>query len=428
MTKVMHNEKGMELLQIDTLLVGNRYREEFGDVKALARSIDRYGLLHPIVVDSKGQLVAGERRLRACKSLEWKTIPARRIDEVSEDIKKEIELEENIKRKDFTWQEQVKAVRDLFKVKQKIGGISVKGKTGGFTLADLASYLGVSVGTISQDISLANAMDGDEELEFSKNKLTALKLHRSKKEKAILRALSEKITVNVSNAILIKGDATLKLPKLESESADMVFTDPPFGKNLEMKADLRTGEKPYEDNPVKVFQDLQIVVKEYYRILKNDRVMLMFFDIIHYHKVITMCEEVGFLVCALPLFWCKTGGGGACPNDTYYAMNTECILHCQKGSRPLNNPGQPNFKVCERVPSQQKIHETQRPIELLKYYIEQHTLPDELVVDGYAGSFSVGVSAIELGRKVWGCEKKEENYAKALLALEELKNKEIENV
>ena len=428
MAKAMRDETGVERINIDSLLVGNRYREEFGDVKALARSIERYGLIHPIVIDNEGQLVAGERRLRACKSLKMKLIQVRRIDEVSDDIKREIELEENIKRKDFTWQEQVKAVRDLFKVKQRIGGVSVKGKTGGFTLADLASYLGVSVGTVSQDISLANAMSEDEDLECSKNKLTALKLHKSKKEKAILRALAEKITVNVDNAILINGDSTLELAKLESESADMVFTDPPFGKNLEMKADLRTGEKPYEDNPVKVFQDLSIVVGEYYRILKQDRVMLMFFDITHYHKVITMCEEVGFLVCALPLFWCKTGGGGACPNDTYYAMNTECILHCQKGSRSLNMPGQPNFKVCERVPSQQKIHETQRPVELLKYYIEQHTLPDELVIDGYAGSFSVGVSAIELGRRVWGCEKKEENYAKALLALEELKNEEIENV
>lgn len=189
-----------------------------------------------------------------------------------------------------------------------------------------------------------------------------------------------------------------------------------------MKAELRTGEKPYEDDPVKVFSDLKICVGEYYRILKNDRVMLVFFDIMHYHTLVKLCEEAGFLVCALPLFWCKTGGGGACPNDTYYAMNTECILHCQKGSRPLNHPGQPNFKVVERVPAQVKVHETQRPTELLKYYIEQHTTPGELVIDGYAGSGSTLISAFECGRQAWGCEKKKENYVKALLEIEKLKS------
>jgi hypothetical protein len=45
------------------------------DSRSLARSIRDVGLLHPIVVTSKGHLVAGARRLEACRILGWKKIP-----------------------------------------------------------------------------------------------------------------------------------------------------------------------------------------------------------------------------------------------------------------------------------------------------------------------------------------------------------------
>lgn len=45
--------------------VGKRFRKDMGDVAALARSINKLGLLQPIVIDRDGVLIAGERRLRA---------------------------------------------------------------------------------------------------------------------------------------------------------------------------------------------------------------------------------------------------------------------------------------------------------------------------------------------------------------------------
>ena len=48
------------------ITVGQRHRKEFGDLLALARSInDRGGLIHPIAVTAHNELIAGERRLRA---------------------------------------------------------------------------------------------------------------------------------------------------------------------------------------------------------------------------------------------------------------------------------------------------------------------------------------------------------------------------
>jgi ParB family chromosome partitioning protein len=64
-------------MSIGNVRVGERTRRDLGDVVALAESIDDIGLLHPITVDETGRLLAGARRLAACKHLGWTEIPAR---------------------------------------------------------------------------------------------------------------------------------------------------------------------------------------------------------------------------------------------------------------------------------------------------------------------------------------------------------------
>jgi ParB family chromosome partitioning protein len=59
---------------ISSIAVGTRHRRDMGDVDGLARSIADVGLLHPIVVTPDGKLIAGERRLAACRQLGWADI------------------------------------------------------------------------------------------------------------------------------------------------------------------------------------------------------------------------------------------------------------------------------------------------------------------------------------------------------------------
>lgn len=61
---------------IEQINIGNRFRKDMGDIDALAKSITELGLLQPIVISENYQLIAGERRLQACKSLGWSEIPA----------------------------------------------------------------------------------------------------------------------------------------------------------------------------------------------------------------------------------------------------------------------------------------------------------------------------------------------------------------
>jgi ParB/RepB/Spo0J family partition protein len=87
---------------ISEVTVGERRREEMGDLAGLAQSLARYGLLQPIVVDDALRLVAGGRRLEAAKRLGWTSIEVKRLGELTDAERAEIELEENIRRKDFT--------------------------------------------------------------------------------------------------------------------------------------------------------------------------------------------------------------------------------------------------------------------------------------------------------------------------------------
>jgi hypothetical protein len=66
---------GTDKRAIAEIGVGERHRRDLGNIDDLAASIEDIGLLHAIVVDENGRLLAGARRLAACKLLRWTTIP-----------------------------------------------------------------------------------------------------------------------------------------------------------------------------------------------------------------------------------------------------------------------------------------------------------------------------------------------------------------
>lgn len=67
-------------MHIDQIEVGYRYRRDLGDLRGLAASIAGVGLLHPVVVTPDGRLIAGQRRLAACRELGWTEVPVTVVD------------------------------------------------------------------------------------------------------------------------------------------------------------------------------------------------------------------------------------------------------------------------------------------------------------------------------------------------------------
>jgi ParB/RepB/Spo0J family partition protein len=88
----------MQKLAINKIRVRGRFRKNLGDINSLAASIEEAGLLHPIVVRPDGRLIAGERRLVACKKLGWTSVPVTVVN-LNEVIRGE--FAENAHRKNF---------------------------------------------------------------------------------------------------------------------------------------------------------------------------------------------------------------------------------------------------------------------------------------------------------------------------------------
>lgn len=70
----------MPTIPLEQIVIGERDREDLGDLADLKASIAGVGLLHPIAVTSDHKLIAGGRRLAAIRELGWATTPITVVD------------------------------------------------------------------------------------------------------------------------------------------------------------------------------------------------------------------------------------------------------------------------------------------------------------------------------------------------------------
>lgn len=99
------------LVDIDKIVVGDRIRKDFGDIQELADDIKENGLINPPTVNKDYMLLAGERRLRACKLLGWPQIPVTMLDTKDEAHDLAVEMSENNLRRNFTGSELAEGIR-----------------------------------------------------------------------------------------------------------------------------------------------------------------------------------------------------------------------------------------------------------------------------------------------------------------------------
>lgn len=104
------------LVEIDKIVVEGRIRKDFGDLQELADDIRENGLINPPVVTPELRLIAGERRLRACKLLGYEQIEVRVMTVKDYEHQLRLEISENENRKEFTFSERVEWVRRLEQV------------------------------------------------------------------------------------------------------------------------------------------------------------------------------------------------------------------------------------------------------------------------------------------------------------------------
>lgn len=157
--------KQIQDIELDKI-VPNRYqpRHEFSDdsIKELAETLDKDGLLQPIVVREDGEdhyeIIAGERRYRAAKSLNWETIPAI-VNNMNDDQAASLALIENLQREDLNPIDEAKAYTNLMKLND-------------LTQTALAKDMGKSQSYVANKLRLLK-LDDDVQKALIEGKITA---------------------------------------------------------------------------------------------------------------------------------------------------------------------------------------------------------------------------------------------------------------
>ena len=103
---------------ITAIIVKERVRKDLGDLDPLMKSMHKYGQFSPLLLTRKLELVAGHRRLTAARQLGWKSVEVLCIDRNTDAERLEIELQENVYRKDFSAEELLEGYRRLEKLLQ----------------------------------------------------------------------------------------------------------------------------------------------------------------------------------------------------------------------------------------------------------------------------------------------------------------------
>ncbi|MDW4344991.1 ParB N-terminal domain-containing protein [Staphylococcus saprophyticus] len=107
------------LINIGKVTVGKRIRKDYGDITSLADDIEDRGLINPPVVTPDYELIAGERRLRALKKLDYKQIEVRVMSVEDYEHQLKIEISENEERKEFTYSERMDYAQQLERIEAK---------------------------------------------------------------------------------------------------------------------------------------------------------------------------------------------------------------------------------------------------------------------------------------------------------------------
>ncbi len=104
-------------MQVHDIIIKNRIRKNLGDITALMESMRQYGLLNPIMINTENELIAGHRRLESARRLGWDTIEVMVLQKESELEKLELEIEENVQRKNLTPEELADAYDRMERLK-----------------------------------------------------------------------------------------------------------------------------------------------------------------------------------------------------------------------------------------------------------------------------------------------------------------------
>jgi site-specific DNA-methyltransferase (adenine-specific) len=238
------------------------------------------------------------------------------------------------------------------------------------------------------------------------------------------------------------SDALLFLKKMDSESVDFIYIDPPYycQKNFGEFDDRWESVQDY-------IASLKPQFVESKRILKEHGNICVHVDWHASHWVRVALEEVfGEDNFRNEIVWCYSSGGASNKHFSrkhdslfVYAKNEDkCRFNPMREPYPRDYGDRPGFHPDGRIMNdwwqigilsttakERSGYPTQKPLQLLERLIQAYTNEGDTVLDYYCGSGTTGVAAKGLGRKYILVDK---NQTAIDTANERLKTKGFEEI
>ena len=213
----------------------------------------------------------------------------------------------------------------------------------------------------------------------------------------------------MSKIELMKGDCLEMMKSIPDGSVDLCVSDIPYKLTGGGKGDGANSKRPkgiLEDNSqlmkVPKFEDW---LPELYRVMKSGTHLYLMCNFKNLNDLMNKSLAVGFKHINL-LVWEKNN----CTPSQFYMKNCEYTLLLRKGkSKYINDIG--GSKTVHKFNNiiGNKVHPTEKPEELMKFYVENSSNRGDTVLDMFMGSGSTGVACVNINRNFVGVEL-DENY------------------
>ena len=404
-------------LDPSTIIVDERARKDYGNLEEFAENLKlTNGPIQPITINTERHLLAGGRRLSACLlgGINPVLFLVRDVTVGAVDYK-EIELFENLYRKELTWQERAKLEREIYELKRR---------TEGWSQARLAEELGQSVGALNRHVQLGRVLEKVPELADAKTEDEAWKKMRQMEERVLLQELKKRAEAKASSELIKEMDLHADPEDRKKAAQSFLFknalkdyrvgnaldemqriidigpnhirfnfaeVDPPYGIDLHtaVRADSEGGSnlETYHEVERQGYPDfIASVARMTYELLERDAYAIFWFapeNVSIVHKAIT---QAGFTCSPLWGIWYKGPVGQTQQPARNLASSYEPFFIAAKGSPVLHKQGRSNVFHFSPVPAAQKYHQTQKPIELLSDIIDTFCFPLYRVLVPFLGS------------------------------------------
>jgi len=451
--------EGVESVKLSDINRNNRIRKVtprvVEHIKTLAESIKERGLLSPVVLDDDKNLIEGWCRTEAHILLGYETIPVVYKNRLSEADRKLLEIESNAVRLPMTWQEICLGIAATHEANLA----KPKKKTEKWTQAMTGALLNVAASHVNDNLKVAQRLRaGDAEIEAAPSLSKAMDILMARKSTQIMEQLAKiggstnvvplnvvvaakskpELTMSLVDGIfgeskpvidvpmgaptlidldkiLVKADCRDWFRTADEEFVDIIYTDVPYGIDMELIAEYAGIDSVKDDHDVEEniaqFPDF---LKGAFKVLQDDGLLFTFCAWQHFDAMKKIGEEIGFIAQDWPITWAKPHGNKNKAVQYRFAKSEEPVLFLRKPKGVLRKAIAQSHFVCTNPDKQLQSNPFAKPSEFSKWLLSSCAQPGLVMLDPYAGEGSLVRAGILEGMQVIAIERNEKRFPRLI--------------